>query len=80
MMFSSLSVGRKIFIELKMISIPQFLFHLNFQTTNKWSCCSNADFKALFDQGGADCLVECSGTTTTTTPTSKYNLAIISFL
>ena len=40
-----------------------------FQTTTKWTCCSNADFKELFDAGQADCLVECNGMTTTAAPT-----------
>ena len=70
-MFSSLSVGRKIFIGLKLISIPQFLFHLNFQTTNKWSCCSNADFLSLYNSYGSNfCLAACSSNPNpTTTPT-----------
>ena len=42
--------------------------HLNFQTTTKWTCCSNADFKALYDAGQADCLVECTDAPTTPTP------------
>ena len=43
--------------------------HLNFQTTTKWTCCSNADFKELYDAGWADCLAECTDTPTTPTPT-----------
>ena len=42
---------------------------LNFQTTTKWTCCSNADFKELYDAGWADCLAECTDTPTTPTPT-----------
>ena len=41
--------------------------HLNFQTTTKWTCCSNADFKELYDNGQADCLAECTDTPTTPT-------------
>ena len=33
--------------------------HVNFQAINKWTCCSNADFKDLYDAGKADCLPEC---------------------
>jgi len=41
-----------------------------FGTPNKWTCCSNADFKELYDAGQADCLTECTDTPTTTpTPT-----------
>ena len=30
-------------------------------TTNKWTCCSNADFKVLYDQNQPFCLQPCSG-------------------
>ena len=43
--------------------------HLNFQTPDKWTCCSNADFKALYDAGQADCLADCTVSVTTPTPT-----------
>ena len=55
--------------------------HQNFQTTTKWSCCSNADFKELYDFGFADCLLACtdappttipSWATTTATTSGKY--------
>ena len=54
--------------------------HKIFQTTTKWSCCSNADFKELYDSGLADCLLACTDAppttntppTTTATPTGKY--------
>ena len=42
--------------------------HLNFQTPSKWTCCSNADFKELYDDGLANCLAECTDTPTTPTP------------
>ena len=46
--------------------------HLNFQTTTKWSCCSNADFKEFYDSGSADCLLACTDVppTTNTPPTT----------
>jgi len=37
-----------------------------FGDTTKWTCCSNADFKALYDAGSADCLTACTDTPTTT--------------
>merc|ERR1712051_718512 len=41
--------------------------------TNKWTCCSNADFKIVYDNWQPFCLEACSGgpppTTTTTGPT-----------
>ena len=38
--------------------------------TNKWSCCSNADFKQLHDQWQPNfCLEACSGNPPITTPT-----------
>ena len=50
--------------------------HLNFQTTTKWSCCSNADFKALYDAGQADCLEECTDKTTTDKPPNTTTIPI----
>ena len=41
--------------------------------TNKWTCCSNADFKIVYDQWQPFCLEACSDgppTTTTTTTTA----------
>jgi len=40
-----------------------------FGTPDKWTCCSNADFKALYDAGQADCLADCTVSVTTPTPT-----------
>ena len=41
--------------------------------TNKWTCCSNADFKIVYDQWQPFCLEACSGnppiTPTVPTPT-----------
>ena len=34
--------------------------------TNKWTCCSNADFKVLYDQNQPFCLQPCSGNPPTT--------------
>ena len=50
--------------------------------TNKWSCCSNADFKQLHDQWQPNfCLEACSGnppiTTTTAPPTPTPTTPVI---
>merc|ERR1719278_703365 len=46
--------------------------------TNKWTCCSNADFKIVYDQNQPFCLQACSGgppPTTTTVSTTTITTA-----
>ena len=48
--------------------------------TNKWTCCSNADFKIVYDKNQPFCLEACSGgPPPTTTPTTPVGCVVQSF-